>query len=80
MSRLTYSVLCICVCLCVCLCVCGGMYVYVQDLKSEKQRAQMGSARAILEKSTMMLLTSCKVHCLSSLKEYDFKIAVNNSN
>nr|KAG5702399.1 hypothetical protein BaRGS_027486 [Batillaria attramentaria] len=33
------------------------------DLKSEKQRAQMGSARAILEKSTMMLLTSCKT-CL----------------
>ncbi|XP_076457374.1 alpha-catulin-like isoform X2 [Babylonia areolata] len=33
------------------------------DLKSEKQKAQMGSARAILEKSTMMLLTSCKT-CL----------------
>ena len=32
-----------------------------QDLKSEKMRAQMGSARAILERSTMMLLTSCKV-------------------
>ncbi|XP_059141876.1 alpha-catulin-like [Physella acuta] len=33
------------------------------DLKSDKQRAQMGSARAILEKSTMMLLLSCKT-CL----------------
>ncbi|XP_046556025.1 alpha-catulin-like [Haliotis rubra] len=30
------------------------------DLKSEKHRAQMGSARAILEKSTMMLLRSSK--------------------
>ncbi|KAI8738521.1 alpha-catulin [Biomphalaria glabrata] len=30
------------------------------DLKSDKHRAQMGSARAILEKSTMMLLLSCK--------------------
>ncbi|ESO99195.1 hypothetical protein LOTGIDRAFT_141992 [Lottia gigantea] len=33
------------------------------DLKSEKHRAQMGSARAILEKSTMMLLTASKT-CL----------------
>ncbi|RUS91163.1 hypothetical protein EGW08_001076, partial [Elysia chlorotica] len=33
------------------------------DLKSDKHRAQMGSARAILEKSTMMLLLSCKT-CL----------------
>ncbi|XP_071103440.1 alpha-catulin-like isoform X1 [Haliotis cracherodii] len=33
------------------------------DLKSEKHRAQMGSARAILEKSTMMLLRSSKT-CL----------------
>ncbi|XP_033728818.1 alpha-catulin-like isoform X1 [Pecten maximus] len=33
------------------------------DLKGEKQRAQMGAARAILEKSTMMLLPSCKT-CL----------------
>ncbi|XP_062615012.1 alpha-catulin-like [Saccostrea cucullata] len=33
------------------------------DLKSEKHRAQMGAARAVLEKSTMMLLPSCKV-CL----------------
>lgn len=31
------------------------------DLKSDKQRAQMGAARGVLEKSTMMLLTSCKV-------------------
>ncbi|XP_048777527.1 alpha-catulin-like isoform X2 [Ostrea edulis] len=33
------------------------------DLKSDKHRAQMGAARAVLEKSTMMLLPSCKV-CL----------------
>ncbi|KAL3854374.1 hypothetical protein ACJMK2_013646, partial [Sinanodonta woodiana] len=33
------------------------------DLKSDKHRAQMGSARAVLEKSTMMLLPSCKT-CL----------------
>ncbi|CAG5122756.1 unnamed protein product [Candidula unifasciata] len=33
------------------------------DLKSDKHRAQMGSARAVLEKSTMMLLLSCKT-CL----------------
>ena len=33
----------------------------LQDLKSEKHRAQMGVARATLEKSTMMLLTTSKV-------------------
>lgn len=33
------------------------------DLKSDKQRAQMGAARAVLEKATMMLLTSSKT-CL----------------
>ncbi|XP_052079628.1 alpha-catulin-like isoform X4 [Mytilus californianus] len=33
------------------------------DLKSEKHRAQMGAARAILERSTSMLLPSCKT-CL----------------
>ena len=33
----------------------------LQDLKSDKARAQMGAARAILEKSTMMLLTTSKV-------------------
>ncbi|XP_060582034.1 alpha-catulin-like isoform X2 [Ruditapes philippinarum] len=33
------------------------------DLKSDKQKAQMASARAVLEKSTMMLLPSCKT-CL----------------
>ena len=32
-----------------------------QDLKNEKVKAKMGAARAVLEKSTMMLLTSCKV-------------------
>ena len=50
----------------------GKVFIYVltkclQDLKSEKQKAQMGSARAILEKSTMMLLTSCKVKLYFSL-------------
>ncbi|XP_014669905.1 PREDICTED: alpha-catulin-like [Priapulus caudatus] len=30
------------------------------DLKDEKRRAQMGVARSVLEKGTMMLLTSCK--------------------
>lgn len=30
------------------------------DLKDEKQRAKMASSRATLEKSTMLLLTSCK--------------------
>ncbi|XP_072047455.1 LOW QUALITY PROTEIN: alpha-catulin-like [Amphiura filiformis] len=33
------------------------------DLKNEKVKAKMGAARAVLEKSTMMLLTSCKT-CL----------------
>eukprot|EP00112_Aurelia_sp_Birch-Aquarium-sp1_P021575 Seg585.1 transcript_id=Seg585.1/GoldUCD/mRNA.D3Y31 product=alpha-catulin protein_id=Seg585.1/GoldUCD/D3Y31 len=33
------------------------------DLKDDKQRAEMCAARAVLEKSTMMLLTSCKT-CL----------------
>ncbi|XP_052236076.1 alpha-catulin-like isoform X2 [Dreissena polymorpha] len=33
------------------------------DLKSERLKAQMASARAVLEKSTMMLLPSCKT-CL----------------
>lgn len=32
----------------------------VQDLKSDRSRAQIGAARAILEKSTMMLLTTSK--------------------
>ncbi|XP_074653442.1 alpha-catulin-like isoform X2 [Tubulanus polymorphus] len=30
------------------------------DLKSDKQRSQMGVARTVLEKGTMMLLTTCK--------------------
>lgn len=33
------------------------------DLKDDKKKAQMGVARSILEKGTMMLLTSCKT-CL----------------
>ena len=31
------------------------------DLKDERRRAQMGAARHVLERSTMMLLTSAKV-------------------
>ena len=31
-----------------------------QDLKNDKARAQMGSARSVLERSTMMLLTTSK--------------------
>jgi hypothetical protein len=33
------------------------------DLKDERRRAQMGAARQVLERSTMMLLTSSK-QCL----------------
>jgi len=35
------------------------------DLKDERRRAQMAAARQVLERSTMMLLTSSKVrlHC-----------------
>jgi len=34
----------------------------VKDLKSDRCRTQMAAARAVLEKSTMMLLTTTKVH------------------
>ncbi|XP_064598146.1 alpha-catulin-like isoform X2 [Liolophura sinensis] len=44
------------------------------DLKSDKQRAQMGAARTVLEKSTMMLLTSCK----TSLRHPDCDSARTN--
>ncbi|XP_041375020.1 alpha-catulin-like [Gigantopelta aegis] len=44
------------------------------DLKSERHRAQMGSARAILEKSTMMLLTASK----SYLRHPDSQAALLN--
>ncbi len=47
--------------------ICIFIGVDWQDLKSDKQRAQIGAARVILEKSTMMLLTSSKVgfvHCV----------------
>ena len=49
----------------------GGNWIffYFQDLKSEKHRAQMGVARAILEKSTMMLLTTSKVRVTVSFNE-----------
>lgn len=32
------------------------------DLKDERRRSQMGAARHVLERSTMMLLTSAKVY------------------
>jgi hypothetical protein len=34
------------------------------DLKDERRRAQMSAARLVLERSTMMLLTSSKVYSL----------------
>ena len=37
------------------------------DLKDERRRAQMGAARHVLERSTMMLLTSAKVNTKHSL-------------
>ena len=36
--------------------------LYEKDLKSDRCRTQMAAARAVLEKSTMMLLTTTKVH------------------
>ena len=33
----------------------------LQDLKDEKQRAKIATARAVVEKCTMMLLTASKV-------------------
>ena len=33
----------------------------IQDLKDDTLKAEMGAARSILEKSTMMLLTTSKV-------------------
>ncbi len=37
------------------------VFLFFEDLKDYKQRDEMCAARAVLEKSTMMLLTSCKV-------------------
>lgn len=37
------------------------------DLKDERRRAQMAAARQVLERSTMMLLTSSKVRSFSYL-------------
>ena len=45
-----------------------------QDLKSEKHRAQMGVARAILEKSTMMLLTTSKVRIFARCLKKQWRI------
>lgn len=41
----------------------------LQDLKDDKRKAQLASARQVLEKSTMMLLTSSKVSILAFLAE-----------
>jgi len=46
------------------------------DLKDDKQRAEMCAARAVLEKSTMMLLTSCK----TCLRHPDSPLALGNRN
>lgn len=35
------------------------------DLKDERRRAQMGAARHVLERSTLMLLTAAKVSWLN---------------
>lgn len=40
------------------------------DLKDERRRAQMAAARQVLERSTMMLLTSSKVHFLQNCLIY----------
>jgi hypothetical protein len=42
------------------------------DLKDERRRAQMAAARQVLERSTMMLLTSSKVRACLSLKASRF--------
>lgn len=51
-------------------CIVGVNYYYFQnkslgdrqnDVKDERRRAQMSAARQVLERSTMMLLTSSKV-------------------
>ena len=45
------------------------------DLKDERRRAQMAAARQVLERSTMMLLTSSKVYSLlifNSIKSFMF--------
>lgn len=38
--------------------------VCIQDLKDERRRSQLSASRTILEKSTMLILTSSKV-CFS---------------
>ena len=35
--------------------------LFLQDLKDDTLKAEMGAARSVLEKSTMMLLTTSKV-------------------
>lgn len=41
----------------------GNVWKFQNDLKDERRRAQMAAARQVLERSTMMLLTSSKT-CL----------------
>ena len=36
-------------------------FFFLQDLKDDTLKAEMGAARSVLEKSTMMLLTTSKV-------------------
>ena len=43
--------------------------LFLQDLKDDTLKAEMGAARSVLEKSTMMLLTTSKVF------SYNLKIA-----
>ena len=49
----------------------------MQDLKNDKARAQMGSARSVLERSTMMLLTTSKT--LLRHQECDAARKIRNS-
>ncbi len=36
--------------------------IFIQDLKDERRRSQLSASRTILEKSTMLILTSSKVY------------------
>lgn len=40
---------------------CKVIFFFFQDLKDDTLKAEMGAARSVLEKSTMMLLTTSKV-------------------
>lgn len=47
------------------------------DLKDERRRAQMAAARQVLERSTMMLLTSTKVLILFFIYSHEHLIVIN---